>query len=96
MVLHCLSGTHREPAFRDCLTTAGDADTILLLGEGVYNALPGSAGCNALQAHPATVYLLRSDAKALGVGVVDSPFQLADMADFVALTEACPRQLAWY
>lgn len=96
MVLHCLSVPHRHPAFADCLAAAGARDTILLLGDGVYSALPHSEACIRLLEHPAQVVLLHDDAAALGVPPGTSPMETVDMAGFVALTEHHPRQLAWY
>lgn len=96
MILHCLCVSPRHPAFADCLAAAGPADTILLLGDGVYGALPGSEACVLLQEHPAQVRLLREDAAALGVEPQSGLIEPVDMAGFVALTERHPRQLAWY
>ena len=95
MVLHCLAVTHAHPAYADCLAMAGPADTILLLGDGVYNAFAGSDSVKQLAQHPARVVLLEPDARAMGLA---SPtrFPEVDMSGFVELTAACPRRLAWY
>ena len=96
MVLHCLAVPPSHPALADCLATAGPEDTILLLGDGVYNALPGSEACAALQNHKAAVVVLAQDAAAMGVATDPSAFAQIDMPGFVQLTETYPRQLAWY
>lgn len=96
MVLHCLAVSQRHPSFADCLSAAGSADTILLLGDGVYNALAHSDGCTKLLRHAANVVVLESDANALGVRIQEGPFASVTMDGFVKLTESCPRQLAWY
>ena len=96
MVLHTLSTAPDNPAFAQCLQAAGGDDTILLLGDGVYAALPGSTALAELQQHPARVCVLGRDAGALGLQDLPGDITSIDMAGFVALTEACPRQLAWY
>lgn len=95
MVLHTLSASPRSRAFDDCLALAGPDDTIVLLGDGVYAALPGDALAR-LRLHPARICLLADDAAALGVTGADADMAAIDMAGFVALTETCPRQLAWF
>ena len=96
MILHTLNAPAGSIAFRDCLHTAGDGDTILLLGDGVYAALPGSEGLQALETSPARLLVLACDAQAAGVARRLPAPLLVDMDGFVALSEAHPRQLAWY
>lgn len=96
MVLHTLNAPAASEAFQDCLRLAAAGDTILLLGDGVYNALAGSEGARALQASAATVVVLAEDAAAAGLTDDGGAFDCIDMAGFVTLTETCPRQLAWY
>ncbi len=96
MVLHTVSAAPGNPAFEQCLRAAGDGDVILLLGDGVYAALPGSRALAALLQQAARVCVLECDAKALGVSGFPERIDSIDMAGFVSLTEACPRQLAWY
>ena len=96
MVLHTLSAPPRTAAFDDCLATAGAGDTIVLLGDGVYAALPGSAALLRLLDHGARICVLAADARALGVTGLPPAITAIDMAGLVALTETCPRQLAWY
>lgn len=94
MILHTLNGSPDTRPFLDCLAAAASGDTILLLGDGVYAALPGSAACALLRASDADVVLLHADASAAGVNSTE--FRHIDMGEFVALTERYPRQLAWY
>ncbi len=96
MILHTLSVSARHPAFSDCLLSAVQGDTILLLGDGVYAALRGSDASAQLQAHAAKIMVLDSDAAAAGLAGDKSSFPLIDIAGFVALSEYYPRQLAWY
>lgn len=95
MILHTLNASPGNAAFADCLRLADSDDAILLLGDGVYGALPESAACALLQDCPATVYVLRDDASAAGVAVGEA-FAVVDMAGFVALTERFTKQVAWY
>lgn len=96
MIFHTLSVSTRHPAFNDCLLSAAQGDTIMLLGDGVYAALPGSSASQQLKVHPAKVLVLDSDAAAAGLTDKVASFPLIDMEAFVALTEYYPRQLAWY
>lgn len=96
MVLHTLNARSPSEALHDCLRLAAAGDTILLLGDGVYNALAGSEGARALQASAATVLVLAEDAAAAGLTDDTGAFDFIDMAGFVALTETYPRQMAWY
>jgi sulfur relay protein TusB/DsrH len=68
----------------------------VLMGDGVYVAIKGSAGCAAILASEADVYLLAADARAAGVSRVPGDITLAAMDDLVTLTERYPRQQAWY
>lgn len=96
MVLHTLSAPPRTAAFDDCLATAGTDDTIVLLGDGVYAALPGGTALTRLLGHGARICMLATDAAALGVTELPPDITAIDMAGLVALTKTCPRQLAWY
>lgn len=96
MVLHTLNATPASNSYLDCLRLASAADTILLLGNGVYAALANSPAAAQLAAHPARVVLLADDAAAAGSAIDRDSFELIDMDGFVALSEHYPRQLAWY
>ena len=96
MILHTLNCRATTEAFRDCLRTVTDADTIVLLGDGVYAALPGSEARRALDECPARVLALDTDAGAAGLGTRLADLALVDMDGLVALSEFYPRQLAWF
>ncbi|RLQ23061.1 sulfurtransferase complex subunit TusB [Seongchinamella sediminis] len=96
MLLHTLNCAADSEAFHDCLRTAGPEDTIVLLGEGVYRALPGTASRRDLDASPARVVVLDTDADAAGVTPRLGGLALVDMDALVALSETYPRQIAWY
>lgn len=94
MVLHTLNAAPNGTAFDACLAAIAPEDALLLLGDGVYCALPATQACDMLLQSGAKIYLLERDAQA--AGLADTPVEITDMAGFVALTERFPRQLAWY
>lgn len=96
MTLHTLNASPASAAFADCLRLLAPGDALLLLGDGVYAALAGSAARQALDAGPARVYVLQPDAAAAGVLGRIGGAELVDIDGFVALTEQYARQLAWY
>ncbi|QFU76108.1 sulfurtransferase complex subunit TusB [Halioglobus maricola] len=93
MILHTLANSTSLDA---CLCAVDKDDTILLLGDGVYCALPASEAEQMLRGSAAKVLVLNSDALAAGLDVEGLAFPTTDMAGFVALSEYYPRQLAWY
>ncbi|GAB5449915.1 MAG: hypothetical protein Hals2KO_02430 [Halioglobus sp.] len=96
MLLHTLSSPPASSVFTDCLRCVDATDAVLLLGDGVYAALPGSEACRALRDCGAEVYVLRDCASAAGIDSDSHAFQVLTMDEFVALTERFPRSLAWY
>tara|TARA_R110002049_G_scaffold83933_12_gene213632 strand:- start:7443 stop:7733 length:291 start_codon:yes stop_codon:yes gene_type:complete len=96
MILHTLGATPSSTAFRDCLKVLQAGDALVLLGDGVYAALEGSAACRELCAAQAEVYLLESDARLAGIASTADTIGWLDMDGLVALTERFERQLAWY
>jgi tRNA 2-thiouridine synthesizing protein B len=96
MILHTLSAAPSSSAFVDCLRVARSGDAGVLMGEGVYAALAGSRAWEQLLGNGAELYLLYSDALALGVTEPAEGGNCIDMDGFVALTERFERQQAWY
>jgi tRNA 2-thiouridine synthesizing protein B len=96
MILHTLNASPSHAAFRDCLSTLQSGDALVLMGDGVYAALAGTAACEELRATGAHIHLLRNDAAAAGVVLTATEIDIIDMEDFVTLTERYPRQLSWY
>lgn len=96
MILHTLNAAPSSPAFDDCLSIASAADCILLLGDGVYGALPGSEGRGRLEGLGARICVLEADAVAAGILARLGAVERVDYDGFVALTETFPRQMAWY
>lgn len=95
MILHTLNALPTSQAFADCLRAVAPGDALLLLGDGVYAALPGTGAWTTLGASGVALYVLLTDAEAAGV-VPASPIETVDMDGFVALSEQYPRQQAWY
>lgn len=96
MLLHTLNATPSAAAFRGCIEVVQAGDAIVLLGDGVYAALEGTAGCSELQATGAELFVLRADALLAGVTRPAPNIVSIDMEGLVALTERYSRQLAWY
>lgn len=97
MILHTINAIPASPAFFDCMAIVGAADAVLLMGDGVYAALAGTAPCIQLQECGAPVYVLRADAAGAGVfGQLADSITVIDMVGFVELSENFPRQQAWY
>lgn len=96
MILHTLNASPTSSALSDCLMVAATGDAIVLLGDGVYAAIDGTAACNTILANGAEIYMLAADARAAGVTRVPQGIALATMDDVVTLTERYPRQQAWY
>ena len=96
MILHTLNASPSSPAFSDCLKVLVTGDAVLLMGDGVYAAIPQSRACNLLLATGADIHVLRADAAAAGVNELPHVVCSIDMDGFVALSERFPRQQAWY
>jgi len=68
----------------------------VLLGDGVYAALPGTDATSELVASGAVCYVLDTDARLAGISAPAPEVQVIDMAGLVGLTERYPRHQAWY
>ncbi len=96
MVLHTLNASPSSQAFAECLRLVAPDDSILLLGDGVYAAVTGTAARAQLEASGAHLHVLGPDAAAAGILEQIGSVDMLDMPGFVALSERCPRQLAWF
>jgi tRNA 2-thiouridine synthesizing protein B len=96
VILHTLNASPASAAFTDCLRLIAPADALLLLGDGVYAALAGTAPRAELDACGAALYALGDDAAAAGVLARLEGITVVDIDGFVELSEQFPRQLAWY
>lgn len=96
MILHTLNASPAQPAFADCVAVMQPGDAVVLMGDGVYAALGGTAALEKLQSKGAELYLLGTDALVAGVTAAARTVNVIDMDGLVALTERFPRQQAWY
>ena len=96
MVLHTLNASPSSAAFADCLRLLSSNDALLLLGDGVYAAIAGTAAWDAIRDTGSELHILDTDASAAGITELAPGISRTDMAGFVALTERFERQLAWY
>ena len=95
MILHTLNALPDTQAFSSCLSILSAEDTLLLLGDGVYAALPEPLA--VLERSGAAICALKSDVAAAGLtDVLPAHIRQVDYDEFVALTEKYPRQQAWY
>lgn len=95
--MHTFSAPPDAISLGQCLDSLGRGDTLVLLADGVYCALAGSAAAQRLLDSGATLYALLSDARARGVEErCAEGVKLVDFDRLVELSESCPRQLAWY
>ena len=95
MILHTLNALPGTQAAKDCLILLTSDDTVLLLGDGVYLALPQTL--DTLASSGAKVCALSTDVAAAGLAEqIPASVKQIDYTDFVALTEMYPRQQAWY
>ena len=85
-------------SLESCLRVAQKGSTLLLIEDGVYGALSGSAKADVLQQAMAdhTVCALEPDLKARGVqGKVMAGVKLVDYGGFVDLVAASERVQSW-
>jgi tRNA 2-thiouridine synthesizing protein B len=96
VILHTLNASPTSAACRDCLALLQADDALVLMGDGVYAVLEGSAGCEELAALGIEVFVLAADARLRGVAISAPAVKAIDMEGLVELTEQYPRQQAWY
>lgn len=82
----------QNSALENCLRVAGAGDVILLLEDGVYAAVAGTARSflieQALKRH--AVFVIEADLKARGLDKLIDNIRVASYADFVDLVEQHP------
>jgi tRNA 2-thiouridine synthesizing protein B len=97
VILHTLNGAPGSTAFSDCARLLCPEDALLLLGDGVYAALAGTAAYKDLCNTGASLYLLEPDGAAAGIlGEVGDNVSPINFDAFVGLTERYAKQQAWY
>ncbi len=94
MITHTVnkSSTH-SPAFDQCLQIVQPNDNLILIEDGVYNAITHRADLLALT----NCYLLADDVKARGLqNIIDSRFALISYQQFVELVISKPLSQSWF
>jgi tRNA 2-thiouridine synthesizing protein B len=81
-------------ALESCLRYFGKDDTMILIEDGVYAAIPDTNKStligNAMSTHK--IYALAADLEARGIEKIMGPIQKADYETFIDLIEAQPTQ----
>ncbi|PWW02303.1 sulfurtransferase complex subunit TusB [Mangrovibacter plantisponsor] len=73
-----------------------EGDALLLLQDGVYAAIEGSAAFAELQTCPASFYVLEDDVQARGIsGQISTSIARVSYNDFVILAVKHKNQMAW-
>lgn len=95
-MLHTLHRSAWHTDFSALLRLLDEGDALLLLQDGVTAALEGSRFLECLRNAPITVYALKDDIEARGLGgqISDSVIRV-DYTDFVRLTVSHTSQMAW-
>lgn len=95
-MLHTLHRSAWHCDFSSLQRLFTEGDELLLLQDGVTAAIEGSRFLESLQNTPITVYALKEDIEARGLGgqISDSVVRV-DYTDFVRLAVKHTSQLAW-
>ena len=98
MLLHTVSKSPaNNSALDSCLRSLADGAIILLLEDGVYAALQGSAWADAIADSTEYCYVIMADATARGLeDKLDRRFPTAGYDDFVRLSTECHAVQSWY
>ena len=95
-MLHTLHRSAWLTDFSSLLRLIDKDDELLLLQDGVTAGVEGSRFLESLQNTPITVYALKEDIEARGLGgqISDSVVRVS-YSDFVRLTVKHPSQMSW-
>ncbi|CAM6458175.1 MULTISPECIES: sulfurtransferase complex subunit TusB [Citrobacter] len=95
-MLHTLHRSPWQSDFTSLQRLLAEGDALLLLQDGVIAAIEGSHFLETLRNAPITVYALKEDIDARGLGgqISDSVVRVS-YTDFVRLTIQHTSQLAW-
>ena len=98
MVLHTVNKNYPDTALLSCLQTAALGSAMLLIENGVYNAVAGSAGAELITVNGThlDVYLLLPDVLARGLQdrLLSCCHTITD-AEFVALVIQYDKSVTW-
>ena len=97
MILHTVNkAPPGSDCLESCLEVAAEEDVLLLIEDGVYALLPGSAGERLLSGH-ARLRVLQSDLRARGLALSSaSHARMVDMDRFVALAAEAEQIVNWF
>ncbi|KPK71639.1 MAG: sulfur relay protein TusB [Acidithiobacillales bacterium SM23_46] len=98
-MLHTVNKTpYERNSFDSCLAHARKGDAVLLIEDGVYAAMKGTAPAKKLEqaAKAVAIYVLQPDVEARGIaGRIMDGVKLVDYAGFVDLAAEHPTVQAW-
>lgn len=89
----------QDNSLRSCLQVCGPEDSVLLIEDGVYGAIPASPVANELNAlldSGVRIYVLSNDAQARGMNQFLHGVETADYHYFVELSSAHRCMQSWY
>lgn len=101
-ILHTVNKNHPDPALASCLEVMGDENgTLLLIENGVYNAVIGSSGSELLmskmQSGRFKCSLLFPDVRARGLeGRLLNQCPMITDEEFVAMVVAHDKTVSWF
>lgn len=100
MTLHTVNKNHPADALANCLQVAGPDDAVVLIENGVYNAVQNTVGSALLLAaieKNIPLYLLITDAKARGVsGKLIAACKMITDEQWVTLATEHDNMAAWF
>ena len=98
-MLHTVNKTpYERNSFDSCLAHTRKGDAVLLIEDGVYAAMKGTAPAKKLEqaAKDVAIYVLQPDVEARGIaGRIMDGVKLVDYAGFVDLAAEHPTVQAW-
>lgn len=98
-MLHTVNKNHPTPALASCLRVAVAGSTVLLIENGVYNAVAQSPGARLLKAAMPhlSIRLLMADVMARGLAgrIIEGCDIITDI-EFVELAASHSKTLAWF
>lgn len=97
MTLHTVNLLPDHADCRRCINQLAPGDAVVFLGRGAWIASAGSDWHHAWQRDGVALFALEDDLAASGLARhCAAKITALDLAAFVALTEAHPRQRAWF